>query len=405
MKKILYMLQLSFIDKDGNFLINNDSNFSVFYNIVKSFDKYYKSDYMFYVLLPKNVVTEFKNLSNITPIYNADIYTKKVFSSRYNWPAETLAKYVDHIKPDIIWENNPTLINNWKTLLLELGMINSVKIVGYNHWIDSEKFPKIDRRVPYSIRQAEGVLLSDLFLCNSNEARNQIIEAICEIYKPDFIEKYNADINTLPPYIDDEFIDVMYNVNIGRKPGNNTIRIAYNHRLSSLPYYKEPYERFIKALNYISEKVQDTKIIVYFTDVSGKIKERSEIEFQDTENITISLVKGLSKESYLQLLVFCDICVGAFLEKYGGAWSISLADGILTKCATIVPNHTGYKEMVDAYYPLLINDDQNLGEVLLDIINNPDIRLQSIDLAYNFYKAKYSMKALAEKLHKYLKIL
>lgn len=156
MKKILYNLQLSFIDKNGTFLLNKDSNFSVFYNIAKSMAKYYPDKYQFVVLLPDDQTGAemLEEIPNVIQIFS-DTFTKRVFSSRYHWDADKMGEVIKEFKPDMVWENNPTLVNNWKTLLLEEKMIDKVKVLTYNHWIDTPEMPKIDHRAPYYVRQCE----------------------------------------------------------------------------------------------------------------------------------------------------------------------------------------------------------------------------------------------------------
>lgn len=394
MTNIFYNLQLSFIDRNGVFLLNKDSNFSVFYNIAKSMAKYYPK-YKFFVPIPLNNTGEeiLKGMQNVVH-FKSDCFTKRVFSSRYHWNSDTMAELVHRAKPELIWENNPTLVNNWKTLLIEEKLIDTVKILTYNHWIDSPWFSKIDARAPYYVRQCEGAYYADKILCNSEDAVDQILECVNSIL-PWAVDRIEANIDTLAPYIDDETITTME----GTKE-TGVVNIIYNHRLSSLPYYDKPYKLFLDSIICLNEKTSNFnppfKMNIHFTDASGKLSSRNDIPIADTENMKIKLHENLDKITYWKLLKKMDVCVGSFFDNYGGAWSISLAEGILAGCNTIVPNHSGYKEMVPENYSFLLKTQAAPEDLASMILMASVLPLETS--ARDFYLKNYSMKVLSTKL-------
>lgn len=397
--KILWNLQLSAIDKNTKtFLIEKDSTFSICENVIKAFyNKHY--DFSHVILLPSNSY-------QVSPLPNSIFetssnYITSVFSSRYQWDINCFSKILLKHHPDIIWENNPSLVNNWKTLLYELNMLDKCKIITYNSWIDSDKFPKIDRRCPYAIRQFEGAMLSDLCLCNSNEAKQQIIKhTAADFFSPQTIEKYQSKIQICAPFVEEK--DILKHETT--KPKDH-VAIVYNHRLSSLPYYADGYNIFCKLINNISNRVFKLPIKIYFTDVSGKLTTVTDIPIEKSKNIEIILAKNLTKEDYYKLLWQTHICAALFKEENGGAWSISLADGILTKNAILVPNHSGYKEMVDPNFKWLINtfDIESLSNTLYNLIENEELRHINSTQAFTYFLNNFSSDVLSSKLFNLIK--
>lgn len=393
-KKILYNLQLSAVERfTGKFLLEKDSNYSVFINAVKAFNLEFE-DVEHYCIIPKvNQVAGDKYYTGVKHInYVRARKTPRVFSSRYHWDADEMAKIIEQIRPNVIWENNPTLVNNWKTLLLELGFINSIKVVTYNHWVDSNKYPKIDRRCLYTIRQAEGLLLSDLYMVNSNFVKNQVLEAFGETFQI-YAKSIEDKIFVFPPLLDEYQI-----VGIGaihpKMMKRDTVRIIYNHRLSSLPYYNDAYQLFLSGLKEFDRMMKEynwgVKIIVTFTDASGKLKTRRDIKFKNTDRIKIVLKGGMDKIDYLKELVKSDVCVATFKEDNGGGWSISLAEAILADCRIVAPRHSGYAEMLPEKFDGLIDQltPNGIGVAIYNAIKAPYSDLVKKHYMNNFNAAK-----------------
>jgi hypothetical protein len=386
---ILWHLQLSAIDKNnGKFLTSKDSNFSVCSNIIKGLNQL-DCTYRHHILVPDRIEFEKCDLPN-TEFINYD-YTTRVFSSRYDWNSVLTENIINTIKPDIIWENNPTLVNNWKTLLLEMKLIDKIKVVSYNHWIDTDAYPKIDRRCPYSFRQYEGALLSDLHMCNSLEAKNQILQSGLKLFNNVNRIPANRTI-TVPPF--SFYEDILKN----KVEKSENIKIIYNHRLSSLPYYNTAYCLFCEVINNIIDKLEKP-IEIIFTDASCKLDNKDSIKINENEKCKVTLMRNLSKDDYYKLLWSCNICVGTFLPGNGGAWSISLYEGILTDNAVLVPDHAGYKEMVPFNFIGLIEPNlTDTSEKLLKLINNENWRNSNSEIAKTFFLENYDSTIICAKL-------
>ncbi len=420
MKKILYHLQLSNVDVNKQFNMSKDSNFSFFCNLSAALEEYFPGKYQFHLLVPsemfvsKEDIRILSKMGNKTLILHRSDYSRNVFSSRYHWDDYEMNYKIKLIEPDIIWENNPTLVNNWKTLLLEMNLIDKIKVVTYNHWIDTEEYPKIDRRAPYTIRQAEGYLLSDLYLCNSKEACQQVEDGVIMWFSNWKTPYTFTKLHNIPPIISEkEIADSKIYEKDEQIVDDDVVRIVYNHRLSSLPYYKSAYDFFMKNFSSMlrdkrfKTKLKNVKCEIIFTDVSSKTcldKLQKDLKIpKEFKNITIRHESGLSRNSYLKLLRSTDICVGTFVEKFGGCWSMSLAEGILTENAVLIPQHSGYLEMVySEHYLGMFSNAEDFKSKLYALMVSQKYRSLFASQAYKHYMSKNSAKKVVTKLDKLL---
>ncbi len=390
MKTILWNPQLSCISKDTHeFLLENDSNFNFFTNIVNGCNKYLPNKYKFLILIPHG--SKYVHAENVSFIMTN--FNKRVFSSRYDWDSEKYSNMIIEFQPDIIFENNPTLVNNWKTLLLEEKLIDKIKVVAYNHWIDTYEYSKIDARCPYFIRQLEGLLLSDAYLCNSKFAILQIKEQFIKTFPLMLRNKDESCFDKLfavQPIINEE--------NLFNSGYNRDIKILYNHRISTMRYYDDAFKKFLNILIEL-EQFLENKIEVIFTDVSGKLSSRNDIPLKDTKHIKIILKNNLSREEYNKVLKECNMSVSTFSNN-GGCWSMSIAESILSNYIVILPNHSGYKEMVPDNYSGLCEDIQSYVKKICYYVNHPyDCTIENVK---NFYLSNYSSEIVINKLDKIL---
>jgi len=394
---ILYDLQLSSVDKEGNFVLEKDSNVNFATKLIKYIKEYFPDKYTFSMIVPyrNNDLELFKYAESIiVPEY----YTNKVFSSRYNWNVDDInEKLKDTLhKCDIIWTNNPTLVNNWKTLLNELKL-DKVKIISYNHWIDSDLYPKISHKIPYFIRQCEGSLLADLQLCNSKEGVKQITNVTKKFFKLNELKKIGIElcIDFLPPIIDIlEIISYYQDKNVEKE-----IKILYNHRLSSLGYYNDALNRFLHVLSRLYQNSSIKNISVVFTDPSNKI---------NVNNIDIFLkncidaapyhysVKNLDRKEYLKELWDSDICVSTFYDN-GGCWSMSLAEAMIANNAIVIFDCNAYKEMVPKDFKYKVKNEEEFFIKLMEIIVNVDKRNYNNLVSKKYYVNNYYPKIIIDK--------
>ena len=397
--RILYHLQLSAVDrKTKKFLMDKDSNFNFFISMVKAMNEeaaMLKEEYKWCCLVPEESDMEYDELEFIDNVaYSKVKYCKDVFNSRYFWDVEEMKQEILIRKPDIIWENNPTLVNNWKTLLLEMGLIDKIKVANYNHWIDSNQYPKIDRRCAYQYRQVEAIMLSDLTLCNSDFAKEQLERSACYLLSESANDKCFDCIQPIPPMVDEVAIKEQQ-----CEKNKKAIQIIYPHRLSSMNYYKDAFNKFIGILNHL-KKVIKKDVVVVLTDASGKIKSRKEIPFEDNKYIKLVLKKNLNREKYYKELNKSHICVATFKEGNGGNWSMGLAEAIVAECAVVSVRHSGYKEMIPMQYTAA--DDNMIGPMLIRLIKDAVELKRNSWLCNEFYQKRYGHRVVAKKLDELL---
>jgi hypothetical protein len=133
--KLLWIPQLSSL-KDGKFYVTSDSNWNFFANIAKGLAKHMDIT----IVLPySEIIVDFCDVDRF--IYEKGInvvhtnFTKSVFGSRFNFNYDENRRIVDYVKPDYIWENNPTHVRAWKVIIDELNLKS--KLITYLHFIDT----------------------------------------------------------------------------------------------------------------------------------------------------------------------------------------------------------------------------------------------------------------------------
>jgi hypothetical protein len=391
MKKILWNLQLSSVSKStGRLQVLSDSNWSFNLNCIKALP-----DYEHHVIIP--CLSDIESYTAVIAeldkrqIYFHELKKRNrfgVFTSRYEWNNDKIEDILMSVRPDLIWENNPSLVMNWKTLLLELSMIDKVPVITYNHWIDNNMFPKIDARCTYQFRQHEGYYASDLVGVNSYYAQNVIYDGFKFTPWNDNHVSIYLDLSNkffvLPPIIDDKLIEQL-------KPkealfGKKTI--VFNHRLSSLPYYRKNWEACLAVWDHAIEK-HDFQVIV--TDNSGK-------GLSEKDNRSYIVHKpNMPYDEYIRTLWKSDIHMTLFDFGNGGTWSMSLAEAILTNNICIAYRHSGYEEMI----PPQSGSFHTQLDVALSVCrdNKYKVSHKTDTQEKTFYTLKYSFDILAEKLN------
>ncbi|NLN26236.1 MAG: DUF3524 domain-containing protein, partial [Bacteroidetes bacterium] len=115
-------------------------------------------------------------------------------------------------------------------------------MVTYYHWIDGPLDPKVDKEISYWWRQLEAAFTADHLFFNSNYSANQFIDNVENtVNSYDDIRMIVRKCAKIPPPFD-------MNLIVGtRKDKSNGI--VFNHRLSSLPLYRENFNNLIKFVN------------------------------------------------------------------------------------------------------------------------------------------------------------
>ncbi|MFH1668259.1 MAG: glycosyltransferase, partial [Candidatus Komeilibacteria bacterium] len=299
-----------------------------------------------------------------------------VFGSRFLNFADInrLKEICDEIKPDFIWTNDMTRVPTYQ-------LISDAKIICYNHWIDNRIMPKISEDKTYIFRQAEGAYKSDLAIVNSKFGIEFFLLGLKDYFTDEIIQEISNKIIPVPPLI---------NMDLTRREEKFTKpTFLFNHRLSSLGYYKDNFDMFVKACNQL-----DFAFDVILTNPSGYI-------ISDLPKY-MKILNFESYNEYLDMVSRCWACVGVFLNSYG-TWSMSMTDAIVSNTLVILPNMYGYPEMVPQDYGYKFSNIDELVELLNFATHLPPaVRMSLEDNNIKFAKENYSTTTRFEKLLNFL---
>jgi glycosyltransferase involved in cell wall biosynthesis len=375
-KTILVDLQYSAIS-NGKFLVLSDSNFDV--NL--SFFKHLTEDFHIIFTLPGKTETAqmlkvagLLDRLGIAPVFiDRD---KSPFVERFN--LRSFDQYEQAIKlgdPDILYCNNPSTIAQLKLLAPK------AKVIAYNHWIDSKKYPKdpdLKRQASYNIRQCEGHILADYTFLNSLFAKEMLMNAFLDHFDEKVAQSVCDKIHIFPPT--DNF------------PALRTLpakdytsdAIVFNHRLSSFPYYKDNFIDCMQAATAAGYQLT-------CTDSSGK-------GLPPEAEGKIKYLGTLSPEAMNQALRNSSVHLSLFRPGNGGMWSISIMRAIRNLNAVIIPNHSGYREMVPPHYGGLVSCtlsnttlSVHMATKLLNRLKDCDLRQIWAEECYNWFRENHDI--------------
>jgi hypothetical protein len=345
--KILYVLQQSIYDSNGKW-ISADSNINMFAGIVSKILEI-KPDWEFFVLigLPFKDIkkpTEILNHKNVHYIENN--YPVSSVLSRYHFDVNNFVKLFKEVKPDVIWNNIPSLTRNWRAIIEESKNSSNVKnplLINCNYWIDTLQEPKVfDERTSYGIRQIDGALAADLvpFTCNSTK---EIFLEEVKLRLGDFYYKKILEKSTIWDFgfSSDELLQNYSNKKFDK------VTIVFPNRLSGINYTH--HKEFIEAVNELYVERQDFQVI--FTNPSQKIS--WETLRKNVLPLTILKTSNLTRKEYVNLLWSSDIVVNLFdKERYGGCANV---EAIFCKCLPIMTRYGEYKRRAAKAYKYFID--------------------------------------------------
>ena len=341
--KLLWILQLSSV-RDGLYYPLSDSSYNFAKNIILGIMKVTK-DLDIILAMPDEskiakddmiIINDFLRSINVKKINISR--TTSVFGTRYDFNYDEAKEILLTHKPNFIFEFNPTHVRGWKTILKELDI--DIELLTYFNWIDSPLYPKVDKDISYWWRQFDGILSADKVFFNSYYSIEQIVESCLNtINIRYFDENIIKKMYKMPPSYDNSIFKYA-NKN---KDSNG---IIYNHRLSSLDYYKDAYETFLTMLSRFESEngfIPD----VYFTNPSRK--QIPQIDFINNKD-ELHFVE-LNEEDYYNLLGSdkVGIAPNCFINSKG-MWSIATVEAALTYNSVILPKKFGYAEMAKYDY-------------------------------------------------------
>ena len=331
-------------------------------------------------------------LDNVTVISRKNsVHQENPWEQRVNWNHQAMHELFKRTEPDVIFENNPTLVHNWYMLFDTFGIM-PVPIISYNNWIDSKQYPKTPScNSSIALRQVEGARLSDIALVNSFEAASQLRKSASD---------YNVDLNNVD--ILTPAVEKPRNYHNLHKNDVNYFRILYNHRVGTPSFYVDAYRNFCDAINLIHDTYPEDmrNVVITFTDPNNKIPDPSSIPIFNTYREILRC----DRKQYESLLFQSHLCVAAFNRYNGGTWSMSIADAILARCPVITSSGSGYAEMFPNDYKFKVDpaNVNKLADMIHDLIKNAPDRALANDTAYQYYIKNFSTSKIVEKYKGYI---
>ena len=371
--RILVNTQISSYDLDGNPLIDSDSSWNLTQGYANALAEAFPGKYDFLFIVPGRPFLA-PTIGSDWEVWEDEHIPKDAFQARFDFGFATRNAAV-YYKPDIIFECDPCKVLNWKYTC------PGVPVVCYNSWIETPIYPKTKN---YSLmwRQAEGSNFAEATLCNSLEAKRQIMHA--SQYSGTFLPE--KSVHTVPPLVDERPWDHI------RKfegwPGE-TVKLMYNHRISEFKYYKDAWEAAIRMTNECATEHPDITFVLYVSNPSGKRLNPMQIDKPRNVRI-VGQGDSLDRDAYTNRLHMMDIVLTTFQNDNGGCWSMSMAEAMLAGCGIIAPDHGGYKETVGPNFP---------HYHLTDLVNNRFSLMESNRIAREHYMRYYSSFETVRKLH------
>jgi len=353
----------------NKYIVTADSNFRVMTDLVEGLRKC-KKRLKIHCLIPKNI-SDRRHLSEakIDKYIFYDAATN-VFDTRFHFDANFIRNVLQREKYNMIFNNEPCLTLNFKVAALNCK--KEPKIVTYNHWIDysgSSKLPKYS----YNTRQICGAIYSDLCLSNTNFSLDMWLDKAVDDFYDKKIKKdlKKKAFKCPPPFNVDEF----KRVNIKK---DKTFTIAYNQRLSTLPYYEYSWKNSFKIISELVNEDLNIKVLAFNPskkyDMSNIKKKYDFIEFITPNN----------RLDYLNNLARCHLTFDFY--KAERIWSIAILECCALNVVPLLQYYDGYKEMFEknsfVYFPyqnkevlknkikLVYNWTQHENDKVSDILSN-----------------------------------
>jgi len=384
--KILWVPQLSAQDKiEKKYLVHADSNWRFFENLCAGFSK----EIEVVLLMPSKNVLNFSNISLpkcVSQVFFNTYSTIDVFGTRFNFDFDYAKKMLKSINFDAIFLNDPTLAMNWRAAMIQAK--SKAKLCVYNHWLDCKRSPKTPRGMTYNIRQIEGALFADLVMSNTNFSLDDYASAAKDYFKRDIKKKVKNKMLKLPPAYNEDYFKKL-------KVRKKKCIIAYNQRLSSLPYYSKSYLTFCKIVNEIfkeNENIKNSFVVRFFNP------NYYNTSFLNDFSFNYEVVCPNDSDTYLRLLSEC-ICTADFYRDER-IWSIALEEAAAVECVPILRYFDGYKEMFNKHYFGYFSSEKQakkkIESVCESFLYDKNLYENTARAAKSFMKKKYSSKIVAK---------
>lgn len=241
MTKILYVPQLSFIDKQsGRFLLDSDSNIAFLRRMLLVLHETLP-EWDINLMLPEHLDSpDFIFPKFLHKIKNEKLFINDAFLGRVHFPINEWKRSLALIKPDALFLNTPELVQNFTILKEKLNL--DFKIITYNHWVDLVNVQRVSSTMSYLWRQTEGAYKSDIALFNSNFIIEKFLNSTKQFFGTGIADTLKE--KCLPLYIPWKKKNVTKNKKVSSK-----VSIMWAQRLSKNSFYAEDQKFWWKLFN------------------------------------------------------------------------------------------------------------------------------------------------------------
>lgn len=410
-------LQPSVKDESNRFRLFSDSSWNFVCNIISGLQYHYPNLRLVLLLPHKNQLARVDSADlnlrthattridwervTIHPIY----YCPQIFLSRHHFDSREILGVCKLHKPRFVWITDPCQVLAWKTALHYTNSTSHVPIICCNNWIDVPYQPRVPPHLSFLISQIEGVLCADITLFNSQAAVRLFEDSVRKLLSPEARHTLALKCQTMAPSIDLPTIDELRPASYPTSKfqaisSGRPIKILFNHRINELEFYQSNWQNAFNLLHTLY--VEGHSFEVLCTDTAEEKMRRMLLSAYPF----IRFAPQLPYKEYISNLWSSEICLGLFSHE--GMWSMSLVESMATYCATIVPNHSGYREMVPANYPGLADPnefDENLN-LLRRLFIDTEFRRHLAYIGASYVREKFSNRevihSISPLIEKYL---
>lgn len=385
--KMLWIPQLS-VDVGGKWNLSADSNWRVASDTIQGFrDLNIKMEINIVVPLEENIL-DIKALEEVPADYFLHHpFPQHPFEYRFSFDSEAWKKLLFETDYDVVFLNEPCLVMNVRSLYIAAGKRVPI-LVAFNHWVDNFLSPKTPEGMTYFYRQVEGAMYADIYYVNSEYSKEFFIMGAQRYFKDIAIEElkkkvhaFNVPVNTFE----------LKEVNIKK---NNTLTVAYNQRLSSLPYYRDSFTRFIKVVRELQAEGLEFDVWIFnpaSKDVSKLLEGVSGVK----------MIKAIPRKEYYAELAKCHITADFYDSER--VWSISHNEACFLNCMPILKNAWGYREMYPTIYGGYYKTFGDGKDKLRKAIKDKKWREEQIKCARKYMIEFYSSKVIAKEVYDRIK--
>lgn len=411
----LITLQLSVKETtSGLFKLSYDSGWNFVCNLIAGFQSLYPELNILLICPPEHQIAECteRPTLRIEDLQVANVawdrvklcrvyHTPYIFLSRHHFSSSHIINILKGENFSFAWINDPCQLLSWKTALYYLNKERAPLYIAYNNWIDDPYQARIPRSLSFLISQVEGAFHADVALFNSKAAIKQFKRAARTIFADSWLKDIiDPKCFTVSPGFDINLIDSIRNDMSGVVQTMNfsesTTRIMFNHRLNNLDFYKSNWSTSFDLLYTLFKKGYRFEVIC--TDTSDKIL----CGHLKTIYPFLRFVEFSNYTEYITALWKSDLALGLF--KHSGTWSLSLLEAMATNCATIIPAHSGYLEMVPKNYPGLVdpNKEDAVLALLENLIQDSSFREEVGTIGSRFVRSNFGNQQVLQKIINYI---